>query len=210
MRMLGLIQMRGGWKFEAKHVPGIMNKEADGISRWNRKNVQANLADIRPDVPWQDLSLSAQGREGSLFRNLGLGLVRHTVAHLSQRTYEEHFGSWVWFGQRLNKHVFLDANSSSNTRSRELVECIAYTCMSKSLQATTVESHLSAIKHVHRLPCGVELETPHPLVIHVLKCVSRCQAEFGTQPRLRRPPSWPMLRAGEALALHWGPGGRFL
>lgn len=61
MRILGLLEIRGGWKFEAKHIPGALNQAADGISRWNRDEVQANLSAICPDIAWQELPLSAQG-----------------------------------------------------------------------------------------------------------------------------------------------------
>ena len=110
----------------------------------------------------------------------------------------------------MNKRAFLEPGSPPDVRARELTEYIAYACLSKSLQAATIESHLSAIKHFHRVTKGIELETVHPVVVHALKGVARCHAEAGTQSRLRRPLSWPMLRAGEKLIPRWGSGGRVL
>lgn len=141
--------------------------------------------------------------------NLGLGLVRHAVPQSSRHTYEDHFGSWVWLRQRLNKDAFLHADVSPDAHSRELVEYIAFACMSKSLQAATIESNSLAIKHNHRMESGLELEAAHPLVVHALKRLSRCHVELGTQPRLRRPMSRPVLPAGWYWA-RWGQRGWIL
>ena len=62
MRMLGLLEIDSGWVFEAKHVPGILNDVADGISRWPLKDVSSNLLSRRPDVRWQMQDLGSEGR----------------------------------------------------------------------------------------------------------------------------------------------------
>ena len=36
MRMRGCLEMRSGWCFRVKHVKGISNTLADGISQWER------------------------------------------------------------------------------------------------------------------------------------------------------------------------------
>ena len=36
MRMLGRLEIKGGWDHTAKHIPGVLNTLADGISRWPR------------------------------------------------------------------------------------------------------------------------------------------------------------------------------
>lgn len=35
MRMLGVSEMRNGWRFRAKHIKGMANTLADGLSRWS-------------------------------------------------------------------------------------------------------------------------------------------------------------------------------
>ena len=54
MRMLGCLEMRSGWYFRAKHVKGVANTLADGISRWERDNVNRHLHEYRPDINWQE------------------------------------------------------------------------------------------------------------------------------------------------------------
>ena len=36
MRMLGSLELAGGWNHSAKHIAGVQNILADGISRWPR------------------------------------------------------------------------------------------------------------------------------------------------------------------------------
>ena len=40
MRMLGRLEINGGWSHDAKHIPGVRNTVADGISRWPRTEKQ--------------------------------------------------------------------------------------------------------------------------------------------------------------------------
>ena len=61
MRFLGVLELSSGWHFDAKHVRGIFNVAADGISRWDRASVLLNLRSVRPDVPWQVRDLGAVG-----------------------------------------------------------------------------------------------------------------------------------------------------
>ena len=53
MRLLGVLELSSGWHFDAKHVRGIFNVAADGVSRWDGSSVLLNLRSVRPDVPWQ-------------------------------------------------------------------------------------------------------------------------------------------------------------
>ena len=39
MRMMGALEMRNGWQFRAKHIKGVTNTLADGISRWDRADI---------------------------------------------------------------------------------------------------------------------------------------------------------------------------
>ena len=52
MRLLGVLGLSSGCPFDAKHMRGIFNVEADGISRWDRASVLFNLLSVRPDVLW--------------------------------------------------------------------------------------------------------------------------------------------------------------
>ena len=38
MRMLGRLEIQGGWRYDAKHIPGVQNTLAGGISRWPDQN----------------------------------------------------------------------------------------------------------------------------------------------------------------------------
>lgn len=60
MRMMGCLEMRNGWRFRAKHINGLANTLADGISRWQHEKIAANLRSYRPDICWQEQHL---GRE---------------------------------------------------------------------------------------------------------------------------------------------------
>ena len=39
MRLLGVLELSSGWRFEATHVRSIHDAAADGISRWDRGSV---------------------------------------------------------------------------------------------------------------------------------------------------------------------------
>ena len=45
----GLSQNGSGWCFQAKHVRGVADTLADGISRWDRDSISAKLIAFRPD-----------------------------------------------------------------------------------------------------------------------------------------------------------------
>ena len=60
MRMLGCLEMRNGWQFKAKHLKGLANTLADGISRWSRDEIADKLLSLRPDIPWQEQRLGQE------------------------------------------------------------------------------------------------------------------------------------------------------
>ena len=60
MRMMGVLEMRNGWRFKAKHIKGVANTLADGISRWNRNDISYNLRSYRPDICWQEQHLGQE------------------------------------------------------------------------------------------------------------------------------------------------------
>ena len=43
MRLLGRLEITSGWSHDAKHIPGVQNVVADGISRWPNKKIARNL-----------------------------------------------------------------------------------------------------------------------------------------------------------------------
>lgn len=53
VRLLDVLELAGGWIFRARHVAGILNEVANGISCWERLRVQLNLASLRLDVRWR-------------------------------------------------------------------------------------------------------------------------------------------------------------
>lgn len=57
LRLLGALELSGGWSFGAQHVPGKLNQIADGISRWDIMSVQAELQARYPHVRWRQSTL---------------------------------------------------------------------------------------------------------------------------------------------------------
>ena len=62
MRMLGCLEMRNGWQFRAKHIKGLANTLADGISRWKHDEIAQKLHSYRPDIRWQEQRLGQEAR----------------------------------------------------------------------------------------------------------------------------------------------------
>ena len=60
MRMLGVLEMRNEWRFRAKHIRGVANTLADGISRWKRDEIGCILRAFRPDVRWEEQHLGQE------------------------------------------------------------------------------------------------------------------------------------------------------
>ena len=55
MRILGCLEMGSDWCFTARHVAGVANDIADGISRWEpRSSVPTNLSRLYPNVAWHE------------------------------------------------------------------------------------------------------------------------------------------------------------
>ena len=63
MRLMGAIEVAGGWYFDSLHVPGVLNDVADGISRWNPGDICRNLAGLCPSNDWQEREMGVEGRE---------------------------------------------------------------------------------------------------------------------------------------------------
>ena len=54
MRILGALEVRGNWCFQAKHVAGMDNSLADLITRCDHGRVNEELKRRRPDVDWHE------------------------------------------------------------------------------------------------------------------------------------------------------------
>ena len=62
MRVLGCLEMGSGWCFRAKHIKGVRNTLADGISRWEPRNsIPTELHRLRPDIAWHEQILDQEG-----------------------------------------------------------------------------------------------------------------------------------------------------
>ena len=49
MRLLGRMEITSGWRHIAKHIPGLDNTLADGISRWPEDKVHKDVARLTND-----------------------------------------------------------------------------------------------------------------------------------------------------------------
>ena len=63
MRILGALEVRGGWCFQAKHVAGAENVLADLITRCEPDKINAELKRLRPDVDWREQVMGAEEKE---------------------------------------------------------------------------------------------------------------------------------------------------
>lgn len=61
MRMLGRLEILGGWRYEAKHIPGKKNTLADGISRWPRSQLAENVKQLTNTDDWTELPIGPRG-----------------------------------------------------------------------------------------------------------------------------------------------------
>ena len=52
MRMMGALEARGRWCFQARHVREIDNPLADGLTRWKEAQIPEKLKAKRPDIAW--------------------------------------------------------------------------------------------------------------------------------------------------------------
>lgn len=61
MRMLGRLEIRGGWRYHAKHIPGVENVVADGISRWPREEVADRIRTLTKTDGWREQAIGSPG-----------------------------------------------------------------------------------------------------------------------------------------------------
>ena len=65
MSMLGRLEIKGGWSHDAKHIPGVQNTLADGISRWARTEMVENIRELTNSDDWVQQSIGPRG--GNMF-----------------------------------------------------------------------------------------------------------------------------------------------
>ena len=61
MRMLGRLEIKGGWNHTAKHIPGVRNTLADGISRWPRVILADKVRELINFDDWSELDFGTRG-----------------------------------------------------------------------------------------------------------------------------------------------------
>ena len=86
MRMLGCLEMCNEWYFRAKHVKGVANTIADGISRWEFDNLNRHLREYRPDINWREQAMGQTGRDlctGTLASSTSVGQLRTRLSSIT-------------------------------------------------------------------------------------------------------------------------------
>ena len=57
MRIVGRLEMTSGWSHKAKHIPGVLNVLADGISRWQPDQIAEKLRSHVNEGDWRQVPL---------------------------------------------------------------------------------------------------------------------------------------------------------
>ena len=58
MRMVGRMEIGSGWCQVAKHIPGVENRLADGISRWTEEEIHNNVNRLTEEQGWKRQELA--------------------------------------------------------------------------------------------------------------------------------------------------------
>ena len=61
MRTLGRLEIKGGWSHAAKHIPGVQNTLANGISRWPRAELAEKVREVTGSNDWVVQDIDRQG-----------------------------------------------------------------------------------------------------------------------------------------------------
>jgi len=62
MRTLGRLEVKGGWRYDAKHIPGVENVRADGISRWPRAELAEKVRQLTNSDAWREQAIGGNGQ----------------------------------------------------------------------------------------------------------------------------------------------------
>lgn len=152
-----------GWLCSAFRVPDAFNNVAGGILRWAFHDVQAislfcSLISVGRSTTWGKKVI------------LSVPLVRprarpNAIARSSERTYQEHFSALAEFRLGTRNCYFPVFWILHLNKVWPSLEHAAYVCMTRELQAKTVENHLSAVKrkYYQRVSRGCELQKHTPV-----------------------------------------------
>ena len=61
LRLLDRMEITSGWCHIVKHIPGLENTLAHGISRWPEDNVHEKVARLINDDGWKEQNIQAHG-----------------------------------------------------------------------------------------------------------------------------------------------------
>ena len=61
VRLLGRLELKGGWNPTAKHIPGVRNTLADGISRWPWLVVADRVQELTNSIEWSEQDIGSRG-----------------------------------------------------------------------------------------------------------------------------------------------------
>ena len=63
MRIMGRLEITSGWSHKAKHIPGVLNVLADGISRWQPNQIAEKLRSHVKEGNWRQVPLGQNSLE---------------------------------------------------------------------------------------------------------------------------------------------------
>ena len=63
LRMLGRLEIKGRWSHLAKHIPGVTNTLADGISRWPRAAIGSEVRELMNSNEWSEREIGKRGAD---------------------------------------------------------------------------------------------------------------------------------------------------
>ena len=63
MRIMGRVEITSGWSHKAKHIPGVLNVLADGISRWQPDQIAEKMRSHVNEGDWRQVPLGQNSLE---------------------------------------------------------------------------------------------------------------------------------------------------
>ena len=61
MKMLGRLDLAGGWNYTAKRIPGVQNTLSYGISRWPKEMLAIKVRELTHPSDWRYQSIGPRG-----------------------------------------------------------------------------------------------------------------------------------------------------
>ena len=68
MRVLGALEVKGKWCFQAKHVAGVHNSLANFLNRCEHSKINAEIWRQRPDVNWCEQVMAGEEKCSAILR----------------------------------------------------------------------------------------------------------------------------------------------